>query len=186
MKNSSLDVVALNEGSSTAFHQLYTLYYRALVSYAMQIVGDSDDAEDIVQENIAMLATHPVMFTSEQAVVSWLYSTVRNRSLNHLKHKRVEEEYKEKQKSPEPEMSDSEEMFTEEVYRQLFATIDKLPPRSRDVLLKVIEGKRNSEIAEALGMSIETVKTHRKRSMAFLREHLGKQALTLLSILIYA
>ena len=180
----SLDVVALNEGQDWAFHQLYTLYYRALVNYAMQIVGDSDDAEDIVQENIAALAAHPVMFTSEQAVVAWLYSSIRNRSLNHLKHKRVETEYKEKQKSPEYDMSESEEMFTEDVYRQLFATIDELPPRSREVLLKVIDGKRNSEIAEALGMSIETVKTHRKRAMAYLREHLGKQPLMLLSLLV--
>lgn len=184
MNTMSLDVVALNEGKDWAFHQLYTLYYRALVNFAMQIVGDRDDAEDIVQENITILATHPVMFTSEQAVSAWLYSTVRNRCLNHLKHKKVESLYAEKQKElGYSALPEDEAVFTEEVYRQLFATIDELPPRSREVLLKVIEGMRNSEIAEALGMSIETVKTHRKRGMAFLRQRLGKMALILLTLL---
>lgn len=184
MNAMSLDVVALNEGRNQAFHQLYTLYYRALVSYAMQIVGDSDDAEDIVQENITFLAAHPVMFTSEQAVAAWLYATVRNRSLNHVKHKKVESLYRERQKEDaDSTLAEAEEFFTEEVYRRLFATIDELPPRSREVLLKVVEGKRNGEIAEALGMSIETVKTHRKRGMAFLRQKLNGQALALLTIL---
>lgn len=184
MNTMSLDVVALNEGRNQAFHQLYTLYYRALVNYALQIVGDSDDAEDIVQENISFLAAHPVMFTSEQAVAAWLYATVRNRSLNHVKHKKVESLYRERQKeNANGTLTETEELFTEEVYRRLFATIDELPPRSREVLLKVVEGKRNSEIAEALGMSVETVKTHRKRGMAFLRQRLSGQTLALLALL---
>lgn len=177
-----LDIAALNEGRESAFHMLYTLYYKALVNYAMQFTGNMADAEDLVQDNMLALATRPVVFDSEQAVATWLYAAVHNRCLNYLKHKRVEETYRESQNPPCTEEMENEGLLMEEVYRRLFATIDELPPRSREVLLKVVEGKRNAEIAAALGISIETVKTHRKNGLAYLRERLGGQALIWMAI----
>ena len=47
-----------------------------------------------------------------------------------------------------------------------------------------MEGKTNKEIAEALGISTETVKTHKKRGMKFLRSRLDPGALSVLMAII--
>ena len=61
--------------------------------------------------------------------------------------------------------------------------IESLPDRQRSVFLLAIEGKKNSEIAETLHISEDTVKTHRKRGMATLREKMSDDMLLLLTIL---
>ena len=68
----------------------------------------------------------------------------------------------------------------EEIYRQLFLAIDKLPPRQREVFLLCMEGKKNKEIAELLQISAETVKMQKRRAISRLREQLAPMALALL------
>ena len=52
----------------------------------------------------------------------------------------------------------------EEIYRELYIAIDKLPGREREVLLLALEGKSNQEIAEQLELSVLTIKTHKKNA----------------------
>ena len=63
----------------------------------------------------------------------------------------------------------------------LFELIDKLPLRCREIFLLYMEGKRNEEIAGMLSLSVETVKTQKKRAMAFIRENLDKALLVSLA-----
>lgn len=77
-----------------------------------------------------------------------------------------------------------EQVFSEEVYRQLFLMIDQMPPRQREVFLMVMEGKKNREIAQALDMASETVRTNKKRAMAFLKKNLDNETLALLFVLL--
>ena len=69
---------------------------------------------------------------------------------------------------------EEESVNEEEIYRLLFELIDKLPLRCREIFLLYMEGKRNEEIAGMLSLSVETVKTQKKRAMAFIRENLDK------------
>ena len=178
----TLNINGLNDGQPSVFHSLYTLYYKALVSYACEFINDIDDAEDIVQSCFVYLYDHPVTFNNERAVVAYLYRAVKNSCLNLTKKQALKERYVKAVK--EAPLEAEEELFSEEVYRLLFATIDELPKRTREVLLQVVEGKKNSEIAEILGISIETVKTHRKHGLAYLRERLNSKELRLLYLLI--
>ena len=79
---------------------------------------------------------------------------------------------------------DEEGFFSEEVYRQLFETIDALPERCREVFLMYMEGRKNEEVATALHVSIETVKTQKKRAMSILRKKLGAYQFLLLQLLL--
>ena len=63
------------------------------------------------------------------------------------------------------EITEEEDTNEEEVYRLLFRAIDKLPTRCREIFLLHMDGKKNEEIATALGISIETVKTQKKRAI---------------------
>ena len=66
-----------------------------------------------------------------------------------------------------------EDTNEEEVYRLLFRAIDKLPTRCREIFLLHMDGKKNEEIATALGISIETVKTQKKRAIQSIKEQMG-------------
>ena len=59
-----------------------------------------------------------------------------------------------------------------------------MPPRQREVFLMVMEGKKNREIAQALDMAGETVRTNKKRAMAFLKKKLDNETLALLFVLL--
>ena len=82
-------------------------------------------------------------------------------------------------------MEDDEEgFFSEEVYLLLLQTFDALPDRGREFFLMYMEGKKNEEIATALHVSLETVKTQKKRAMSFLRKKLGSYHFLLLQMLL--
>ncbi len=61
------------------------------------------------------------------------------------------------------------ETVREELLRQLWLYIDELPELQRKVIRMSIEGLSVNEIAEKLGISVNTVKTHKKRSFKQLR-----------------
>ena len=59
--------------------------------------------------------------------------------------------------------------------RQLFKQIDLLPERCREIFLLHLEGYDNDAIAKKLSLSIETVKTQKKRAMKTLRNNLKEK-----------
>lgn len=156
---------------------LYGHYYKALVAYGMQIVGEQEAAEDIVQDFLFALWERRQQFSSMSALRAYIYNGIRNRALNHLRHKNVEERFKEWE---EP----SESLNREEIYRQLFLAIDELPPRQREIFLMAMEGKKNMEIAQQLAISAETVKVHKRRAMGTLKSRLTPELMVLLATII--
>ncbi len=110
-----------------------------------------------------------------------LYNSVRNKCLNHIKHLKVQEKHITSVKSEHSELDNTEyEIEEEEIYRRIFAAIDKLPPRCKEVFELHLKGKKNKEIAELLRISIDTVKVQKKRAMKYLRENVGPMVLILL------
>ena len=106
---------------------------------------------------------------------------MRNASLNYLKHQGVTQKYME-YLSQTYSPVDEESVNDEEIYRHLFKLIDELPPRCREIFLLHMEGKKNEEIAAMLQLSVETVKTQKKRAMAYIRDNLDKAVLLALAI----
>lgn len=171
----------INAREIEAFKEIYDRYYRTLVVYAANFIEDGDVGEDLVQELIINLWENRMTFTSLSTFNAYLYNAVRNASLNYLKHQGVAEKYMEYlllTYSPVEEESVNEE----EIYRHLFDLIDRLPQRCREVFLLYMEGRKNDEIADMLQLSIETVKTQKKRAMAFIRGNLDKALLTSLAV----
>ncbi len=181
MHKTDIDICKFLVWDAEAFRLLYKFYYKALVNYSMQLVVSQDEAEDIVQSVFTLLLEKQYSFLNMKSLEAFLYNTTRNSSLDKLRHKNVEDHYI---KSVEERYGayptdDSEGVYSEDVYRLLFDYIDELPPKSREVFLLYIKGKTNREISEMLGVSFETVKTHKKRSMAFLRKKFNGSGLIL-------
>ena len=179
MDSREIPIEQINKLDATAFRMLYKTYYKALVCYAIQITGESGAAEDIVQELFSTLWEKQLSFKSLVSLKAYLYNSVRNASIDYLKHKDVEFDYLQKIIESHQEYRE-DDFFTEEIFRQLFMTIDSLPERCKQVFLLHMEGKKNEEIAAALYVSLETVKTQKKRAMSLLRKKLSPYHFALL------
>lgn len=180
-----IDIVQINRMDTSAFKQLYSVFYKVLVSCAYKITSDINASEDIVQEVFTNLWEHKRMFNTTVALRAFLYSSVHNAALNYVKHQDIVNKYARQTPSQDAAapLSSIDDFFNEEVYRQLFTAIDSLPSRQREVFLLYMDGKSNAEIAEALSIAVETVKIHKKRGMDYLRKHVSSQCLLLFLLL---
>ena len=172
----------INTKEAEAFKELFRVFYSTLVEFSMNYVGQQDVAEDIVQEVFVSVWEKDTRYPTYNAFRSFLYNSVRNGSLNHLKHKSVEERYLASLGGEVDEDDADLKIMEEELYRLLFDTIDELPEKCRNIFLLHLEGKGNEEIALLLKLSVLTVKTQKKRAMQFIRERLGTAYFLLLSL----
>lgn len=184
MTDNQLSIEQINNLDANAFHLLYKDYYKALVGYAFQMIGDMEVAKDIVQDLFSTLWERKKPFQSMASLRVYLYNSVRNASLDYLRHKDIESGYLLKVLTDYQEHrldgDGEEDFFSEEIYRQLFQTIDAMPERCREVFMLAMQGKKNVEIAATLQISMETVKTQKKRGMLLLRKKLDNRSMSLL------
>ena len=172
---------SINRQEPQAYEALYADYYRSLVMYCLNFVPRHDVAEDIVQELFVNMWNKQMVFLSYPSFKTYLYTAVRNASLDYLKHQDIKQHYAEQWATLSHEERTGTSMFDEEVYRQVYKAIDRLAPKCREIFLLAMDGKRNEEIARQLHIAVETVKTQKKRAIKQLRE---QTALPLALILI--
>ena len=156
------------------FERLFSDYYGILVCYAQKYTKREDIAEDIVQDVFASLWEENRIFPSQANFRSFLYISIRNAAFDYLRHQNVESRYIEAALTANRFLSD-DSFQKEEVFRLLFKQIDLLPERCREIFLLHLEGYDNDAIAKKLSLSIETVKTQKKRAMKTLRNNLKEK-----------
>jgi RNA polymerase sigma factor, sigma-70 family len=156
---------------------LYDRYYDELVLWADTILNDMGAAEDLVQDFFVRLWEKKLTeHLEETGIRSYLYVSVKNIAVRRLKgQKRIE---------CLPDFIDIEKVWEEtdssreEIITRVLCELEKLPPRSREVLECVhLKNMKYAEVAEYLGISISTVKTLLVRSLKTLRESLSDFAL---------
>lgn len=171
--------------SCKALEQLFKAYYPRLCHFSFQIVRDKVKAEDLVQEAFIKYWNHREEISSyEIAVKNFLYSTVRNASLNLIRHDRVVRHYLERQDpSPVEEFTMIHSMIRSEVLAAIHEALETLPASCQRISrLGYLEGMKNNEIARKLGISINTVKTQKQRGLQLLRLILKPEAFTVFII----
>ena len=164
----------INGKHIAAFRELFRVFYRYLVLYGMRYVRQQEVAEDIVQEVFVAIWEGDKAYNSYHGFRAFLYDSVKNKSLNYLKHQEVERRYTEIMMQEQEEEDEDYRLMREELYRELHRVVDELPDRCRTVFELHLQGKKNEEIASLLELSVETVKTQKKKAMHFLRERLGR------------
>lgn len=150
------------------FETYFTRLYLPLCMYALRIVDNADDAEDIV-ENTFMKAWQIVSSGSEiENFNSYIYRCVRNECISFLRGRK------------ELEDIDSISEICEEVIdtsfrdARIWKAIDELPEKCREIfLMSKRDGLTNAEIAEEMNISIKTVKNQMTKAFARLRESLS-------------
>lgn len=150
-------------GDRNSQYRLYELYVDAMYNISMRMLGIKEDAEDIVQESFIEAFKNLKSFRYESTFGSWLKRIVINKSINHLKLKKI----------PVTPLDQHEYHISEEVNDQVKHTdinkikrgIKVLPDGYRQIIsLYLIEGYDHIEIAEILGIAISTSKSQYHRA----------------------
>lgn len=152
------------------FESLFRYNFRPLCLYALHYVGDVDIAEDIVQECFMKLWERLEQGSSVDNRRAYLYMTVRNRSLDHLRRKGLPTE------SLKPNdtygiIDDEDAQERSEAEARLWTAIDSLPPKCREVfILSKRDGLKYEEIAEELDLSVNTVRNQISKALKMIKE----------------
>lgn len=136
--------------------------------YALRIVGNPYESEDIVQESFISIWNR--IQTSESDpdnFKSYVYRTVRNNALIHIRQKSSVEPLDEKY----ADIPDDEAIDTSERDANIWRSIDELPSKRRTILLlNKRDGMSYDEIAAHLGISKKTVENQLGKAYKTIRE----------------
>lgn len=166
----------LNLQDPDCFKGLFEELYPRLCLFADSYIGDMDLSKDIVQEVFVTVWEKMIEYRGSRAIKSFLYTSVKNRCLDHLKSKR----YKNTIKGDDiifEDMESEEYLFTNiviaETYSSLRNAINNLPKKSEQVIRLSMNSYSNIEIAEEMDITINTVKSQKRIAYMKLRRALG-------------
>ncbi len=175
-------------GDYAAFEELVSRMQQRVYGVAYRILGQSHDAEDVVQQTFLSLIEHIDSFRGESAVATWVLRIATNFALKILRKKRglptvaMEENDESISTVPHPhyiaQWREAPESLVEraELRELLDQAISELDSKYRVVfVLRDIEGMSTEETASALGLSISNVKIRLLRARMQLRERLTRE-----------
>jgi RNA polymerase sigma factor (sigma-70 family) len=159
-------------GNSNAQFRLYDQYSKAMYNLAYRILNNREDAEDILQESFVECFRNLASFRFESTFGAWLKKIIINRSINHIRKKKIDLTLCET--LPQVIYEEDEEIVYET--EKIFKGIEMLPDGYRVILtLYLLEGYDHSEISQILGISESTSKSQYSRAREKLRNILLKK-----------
>ncbi|MEQ6122221.1 RNA polymerase sigma-70 factor [Reichenbachiella sp. MALMAid0571] len=163
-----------NLKDSNTFESVFRAYYSQLAAFAYQYVSNSDLAEEIVQEMFGNLWEKADNITIKTSLKSYLYGSVRNACLNHLKHQKVKKQHEEYEKG-KSDYHEIDYLELDELQDKIDEALNKLPAKCREIFeLSRFEEMKYKEIAQELNISIKTVESQMGRALKVMRDTLGK------------
>lgn len=170
------------------FKQLYLDFYAALCYFAFKILGDQEEAKDIVEDVFLKVLHRKTTASEEENIRAYLYTAVKNSCLNRIKTKTKakERQWHYNAGLPAEEQAYVEELIQAEVLREVMKVIDKLPGHSGEIIkMSYFEGLKNEEIAAILELSVQTVKNLKSKGLDGLKRYLRPDVFALF-LLIYS
>lgn len=175
-------ILRFTAGQEKAFRTLYEKYAPSLRFFAARYVDEGAMVDDVVQDVFVCLWEKRADFTTEFALRAFLYTSVKNSCLNLIRHRGVKDRYAEVMLREEQYESFLDHILEAEVFEMLLGVFNELSPACREVYRLSLEGKKHEEIAEMLGISVNTVKKHKNNANRYMRERM-KHVLTLMFLL---
>jgi RNA polymerase sigma-70 factor (family 1) len=177
-QNPGHNLVALfNRGNEKAFYTLYKQLYPSIFTMANKMVANTQEAQDICTESFVKLFQTEEKFESIQNLKAFLFRITRNACLDALKK---EERHSLRHKELLYLMENKENIFRQEVEAELmellYASIENLPKKCRNVFKLTLIGLTYEEIAAHLNISESTVRNQKARGLKLLRMALLRES----------
>lgn len=151
------------------FKRLFEDLYSNLVLYANGYLFDKSSSEDVVQEVFVYLWENSENIHLKSNLNSYLYAMVRNKCLNILKSIKITDSTKVLELQAIFDMEYSLDAIEDEgkhqLYEQVTRILEDLPIKMQTIVkLRFLSNYKYSEIADELGLSVNTIKTQLKRA----------------------
>lgn len=184
-------ILRLIEGDEDAFCELYATYKNRLIYFAMRFLKSREYAEDVFQDAFTVVWQSRRFINPDASFSSYLYTIMRNRILNQLRNAANEEKLKESILSQALDYTEDtkREVMLNDLKSLISHALQQLTPRQREIFEMSREAQlSHKEIADKLGISVNTVQEHISISLKLIRTYLikysGSEYVDLLLLLI--
>ena len=184
-------ILRLIEGDEDAFCELYATYKNRLIYFAMRFLKSREYAEDVFQDAFTVVWQSRRFINPDASFSSYLYTIMRNRILNQLRNTANEEKLKESILSQALDYTEDtkREVMLNDLKSLISHALQQLTPRQREIFEMSREAQlSHKEIADKLGISVNTVQEHISTSLNLIRTYLikysGSEYVDLLLLLI--
>ncbi|WP_148476961.1 RNA polymerase sigma factor [Parabacteroides johnsonii] len=167
----------LGKGDEQAFTIIYQRYHKLLYVVAYKYLKNDCSAKDSVQQIFYRLWESRSVLIINMNLRNYLYTMLKNHLLNEIRNNymAMEKNYELAQEKVEYEDDLLDNIEKKEIEEQLYRAINGLPEQKKQVCLYKLRGNlSNLEIANKMGISVPTVKTHYAQAVKMLREHFNK------------
>ena len=173
-------VLRLIEGDEDAFCELYAAYKNRLIYFAMRFLKARVYAEDIFQDAFAVVWQGRRFINPDASFSAYLYTIVRNRILNQLRDLSNQDKLREQILSQAVNYTNEtkDEIIANDLRQFISRALQQLTPRQREIFQMSRERQMSHrEIAEVLGISVNTVQESISISLRTLRTYLEKNSI---------
>jgi RNA polymerase sigma-70 factor (ECF subfamily) len=183
-----ISIEAIIAGDRAEFARLVDAYSSSIYRLGLRMLGNPQDAEDVLQNTFINALTHLKSFEGRSNISTWLYRIAANEALMLIRKRKPEINFEPNEDAEGEDNADGlrpkqivdwsalpeNELLSGEARHALDTAIDTLSESLRIVfLLRDIEGLSIKETADALGLTETNVKTRLLRARMFLREQLS-------------
>lgn len=184
-------ILRLIGGDEDAFCELYATYKNRLIYFVMRFLKSREYAEDVFQDAFTVVWQSRRFINPDASFSSYLYTIMRNRILNQLRNAANEEKLKESILSQALDYTEDtkREVMLNDLKSLISHALQQLTPRQREIFEMSREAQlSHKEIADKLGISVNTVQEHISISLKLIRTYLikysGSEYVDLLLLLI--
>lgn len=168
-RSDELLLEAYREGDETAFPELLRRYKGPLFGYLMRMARNREIAEDLFQETFLRVHEKAHTFRSGAKFKGWVYTIATRIAIDQQRYsKRRPQLQLVENEAPIPstDRDPAEETAQSELRETVKSAVDELPPKQRAALvLSYYQGHSYPEVAEIMGCSLSSVKTHMSRAL---------------------
>ncbi len=175
--------ILLKKRDKDAFSAIYGKYHRYLYALAFKYLKDTGMAEDVVQHVFVKLWETTGNIHIEINLKNYLYTMTKNFILNLVRDQKdaVSLNYVNGQIDLPGEDDIVKVVEDRELQNFLYKGIDALPPQKKEVCMRKLKtSDSNQQIADKMGISVHTVKSHYQESLKLLRAYFQKIKMMLL------
>lgn len=172
-------IAMARSGNAGAFETIVDRYQGRLLGFCRQMLGSTEDAEDVLQE--VFVNAYRAMLADEREINlrPWLYRIARNRCLNHLRKPTADAQESMDMVPAVEASSTAERVHNREEFRQILSDVSKLPETQRSaLLLREMDSLSYEEIATAMDTTVPSVKSLLVRARISLAEASQARLLT--------
>lgn len=179
-------LIQFREGESLSFDMVFERFYLRLCVFANRFVNDAEASKDIVNEVFVKFWKSPErLYDHMDHLLASLYLSTKNNALNYrlstVRAMKRNFTFYEEQEDEDPFYL--AEVTRAEMLAELHVAIATLPEKAGRIIRETyLEGKSNQEVADEMGISIQTLRNQKSRALALLRGRVSKQSFEFLIV----